>query len=287
MKHALLTLAILLLTAPLTLARNSPHVQARLIADVNHIQPGKPFTVAVVFDIDPDWHIYWKNPGDAGLPTLVKLTLPDGFTAGELRYPTPKKFVQPGDIIAYGYETQTALLATITPPAAWDTAKPKPVDISAAVTWLVCSDVCLPGKADLTLTLPGNKPDADLIARYVAQVPTDFTDQLGRMTSHADAKVEGNHTTVAVTVDIAWTHPPTGDAIFLPGNSATYNFTDAKITAAGKATHMQFTAQTLAGKKPEAEKLEVVLNFPDSTSTTKAVRFWVNLPSGEIGKAGR
>lgn len=296
MKHMLLLLAIIHLTAPLSLAGNSPHVKARLVADSDQIQPGKPFTIAVVFDIDPDWHIYWKNPGDAGQATLVKLTLPAGFSAGEIRYPAPTKFVQPGDIVAYGYETQTALLATITPPAAGDAAKP--AEIAAAVSWLVCNDVCIPGKADLHLTLPNatlntpntlntlNTPDAALIGQYTAQVPADFTDHLGTIAAHADAKPQDNHTIIAVSVDIAWPHPPTGDGVFLPASSETYNFTNAKITANGNTAHLQFTAQTLAGKKPAAEKLEITLNYPASTSPVKAVRFWLHFPTGQVAKPG-
>ena len=71
------------------------HVQASLVADTTGVSVGKPFTVGVLLKIDPGWHIYWKNPGDAGLPTKVKWTLPDGFTAGELRYPTPHEFTLP------------------------------------------------------------------------------------------------------------------------------------------------------------------------------------------------
>src|ERR1700722_18633836 len=80
------------------------HVKAELLADVSAIQPGKPFWLGVRLMIDPSWHVYWKNPGDSGLPTRVKLTVPDGFTAGAIQFPTPNRFQQPGNIIAFGYE---------------------------------------------------------------------------------------------------------------------------------------------------------------------------------------
>ena len=44
------------------------HVQAELLSDVSAIQPGKPFWLGVHLTVDPGWHVYWKNPGDAGLP---------------------------------------------------------------------------------------------------------------------------------------------------------------------------------------------------------------------------
>ena len=61
------------------------HVKARLISEVNSIQPGKSFWVAVCLTMDKNWHIYWKNPGDAGLSTKIKWTLPEGFKGGDIQ----------------------------------------------------------------------------------------------------------------------------------------------------------------------------------------------------------
>ena len=91
------------------------HVQAELFADVSAIQPGKPFWLGVHITIDPGWHVYWKNPGDAGLPTSATLSLPDGFTAGPLEFPTPSRFEQPGDIVVFGYENSVMLLTQSDP----------------------------------------------------------------------------------------------------------------------------------------------------------------------------
>jgi len=49
------------------------------VANVSAIAPGQPFMLGFKFTIAPGWHIYWKNPGDSGLPTEVKLNLPEGF----------------------------------------------------------------------------------------------------------------------------------------------------------------------------------------------------------------
>src|SRR5438067_6037154 len=78
-------------------------VTATLLADVDSVKAGKPFTLGVLLKIKPGWHVYWKNPGDSGLPTRVTWKLPEGFTADELRFPIPTRFDQPGDIIGYGY----------------------------------------------------------------------------------------------------------------------------------------------------------------------------------------
>ncbi|HLL91046.1 MAG TPA: protein-disulfide reductase DsbD domain-containing protein [Tepidisphaeraceae bacterium] len=148
-------LAIALATTFATSARAGTQAQPQLLADVAAVQPGKPFTLAVRLAIDPGWHLYWIEPGNGGLPTRVKFTLPDGFTVGETRFPVPVRFRQPGDLVGYGYEREFALLADVTPPADWPVGKDVPV--RADVSWLACSDkVCDPGKQTVTLTLPSS-----------------------------------------------------------------------------------------------------------------------------------
>src|ERR671912_2099998 len=77
-------------------------VKAELLADVASVKPGEEFTLGVLLKIKPKWHIYWKYPGDAGLPTTVKWKLPDASAASpqpELRFPLPVRFDQPGDVV--------------------------------------------------------------------------------------------------------------------------------------------------------------------------------------------
>ncbi len=93
------------------------HVRARLVADAAFIEPGQPFLLGVELEPDPGWHVYWRNPGGAGLSTGVLYRLPDGFSIGELQWPTPVEFEQPGGIIGYGYEDRVILAAEVTAPA--------------------------------------------------------------------------------------------------------------------------------------------------------------------------
>src|SRR5688500_19515152 len=90
-------------------------VQAQLLADVSAVKPGEEFTLGVLLKIKPKWHIYWKYPGDAGLPTTVKWKLPDASAAAspqpELRFPLPVRFDQPGDVVGYGYKDEVLLMA--------------------------------------------------------------------------------------------------------------------------------------------------------------------------------
>jgi len=127
-------------------------VKPALLADVKTAAPGKTFHVGLFLRLKPDWHVYWENPGDAGSPTRLKITAPANVTVGPLQYPLPKTFNQPGDVIGYGYENQVMLIAPVTVPADWPIDRP--LQLRADAAWLVCKDICLPGKSKLELTIP-------------------------------------------------------------------------------------------------------------------------------------
>jgi thiol:disulfide interchange protein DsbD len=129
----------------------SRHVQASLVAEHESIRAGEPFWVGLRLKMEPGWHTYWKNPGDAGLPTRVKWTLPEGFEAGPIDWPYPRPFSQ-GPVTSYGYEDEVLLPVPITPPPSLTPGKP--VTLAARVDWLECQEACVPGRADLSLTLP-------------------------------------------------------------------------------------------------------------------------------------
>ena len=126
-----------------------PHVTARLISETTYLTPGKPFLVALHLHMDAGWHTYWINPGDAGLATAIKWTLPPGFTAGPIQWPTPEVHAM-GPLTTYGYAGDVYLLTTITPPADV-TRAPGQFEIKAHATWLVCQEECIPGKGDFLI----------------------------------------------------------------------------------------------------------------------------------------
>lgn len=159
-----LVLATLAAAAPV---RNGP-VAAELIAETPAIAPGQPFTVAVRLTLDPPWHAYWTNPGDSGLAPTIEWKLPAGFTAGELQFPYPRPIATP-PFMTYGLEGDVWLLATIAPPAEWNETS---VVLAATVDWLICDEYCVPGSADIELTLPVGaapvEPDPAQAAAFAA-----------------------------------------------------------------------------------------------------------------------
>ena len=127
-----------------------PHVVAELIPETTLITAGKPFDVILHLKMDEGWHTYWINPGDAGLATTIRWTLPEGFTAGPIQWPTPENHTM-GPLITYGYEGDVYLITTITPPAQVASGV-TPVEIKARADWLVCQEECIPGKGLFSIT---------------------------------------------------------------------------------------------------------------------------------------
>ena len=139
------------------------HVTASLVAADTSIEPGRPVLVALRLVHDATWHTYWKNPG-TGLPTTITWHLPPGWTAGEIQWPAPQLLYDSRkNIVGHGFEGEVFLPVTLTPPT--DLALAPEVTITAAADWLMCQDLCIPGKADLALTLPVARevPKADSV----------------------------------------------------------------------------------------------------------------------------
>jgi DsbC/DsbD-like thiol-disulfide interchange protein len=149
-------LLALILTATAHAQTAAPsHAKIELIAD--EPAPSKTTTwVGLLFHLDPGWHIYWQNAGDSGTPPKVAWQLPAGYRAGAIRWPQPMRLGR-GSVIDYGYEDQVLLRAPIERAAnsAADGAVPiAALPIGADVKYVVCREVCIPGKAHLTLSLP-------------------------------------------------------------------------------------------------------------------------------------
>ena len=141
-------------------------VKAELIADTNAIVPGKTFTAGLLLRMAPGWHTYWKFAGDAGIPIELKWKLPPGWKTGELQWPAPMKFHDPGDIQTYGYHDEVLLLQEITPPPS---IKDGQVKLAADANWLVCEKICIPGSASLQLELPVSTTNAPANAQLFEQ----------------------------------------------------------------------------------------------------------------------
>ena len=125
------------------------HARLSLVSDHGVIVAGQPEWIGLRFDLDPGWHIYWTNPGDSGEPPKVTWLLPTGFAASDLQFPAPQR-ISDHSLMDYGYQGSVMLLAKLTSAK----APSKQAEIGADVRYLVCREVCLPGRDHVSLTLP-------------------------------------------------------------------------------------------------------------------------------------
>ena len=137
---------------------SAPHIRVELVAQDATLTPGRDTQLGLRFELEKGWHIYWSNPGDSGEPPRVRWTLPAGaetpLKIDELRWPVPHRIVA-GPLVNYGYEGEVLLPAPVHVAGSAGGPGKDALPIAAAVSWLVCSeDACIPGKAQLTLTLP-------------------------------------------------------------------------------------------------------------------------------------
>jgi DsbC/DsbD-like thiol-disulfide interchange protein len=262
-------------------AADAPHVRCQLLADVSAITPGKPFALGVLFTIDPSWHVYWKNPGDAGLPTRVSFTVPQGFSVGALQYPTPRRIEQPGGIVVFGYEDSLLLWAQVVPPA--DFPANFSGQFSAQVSWLVCADVCVPGKQAVALTLeasPTPSPaNTELFNAWAKRLPATLADSdAAAVVCSGSVKNVGGRWSGALSLRIDWKHAAPPSPEFLPAALDVYTIRDAQVSSQGNTTRITFTADVLAGKSPAPETLEAVVGFAADHSDRRGLIVPIHLP---------
>ncbi|MGH7333509.1 MAG: protein-disulfide reductase DsbD domain-containing protein, partial [Candidatus Rokuibacteriota bacterium] len=154
-----------------------PRVRVELISAQRGIEPGASLWVGLRQRIARGWHTYWINPGDSGEPTSIAWTLPEGFQAGAIEWPCPKR-IPVGPVMSYGYTDEVILPVLLR--AAPGLTPGTRVTLRAQASWLVCEKICIPEEAKVELTLPivaGEPPPdprgAEMIARARRSVPTE------------------------------------------------------------------------------------------------------------------
>ncbi len=140
-----------------TTVTQTDQVRAELLAHAPEgAAPGKPVMLGLQLTHTPEWHTYWKNAGDSGLPTELQWTLPPGVTAGPIEWPTPRKFPL-GPLANYGYSGTVLLPVTLTVDPSF---KGKDIEVQLYAAWLACRKECIPEEGNFTLRLPVEGPTA-------------------------------------------------------------------------------------------------------------------------------
>ena len=130
---------------------STEHAVASLLIEDRVLVPGQTTTLALVIKPNPDWHTYWQNPGDSGLPTQIEWQVPAGFAVGAIQWPYPQR-ISMAPLTNFGYAGEVWLLSDLSVPSS---AQPgTEVTMQAKASWLICHDICVPEQAELTVVLP-------------------------------------------------------------------------------------------------------------------------------------
>lgn len=168
------------------------HVDVGLIANQDALKVGDSFLVGVLFEINRDWHIYWENPGDAGLPTQIEWTAP-GVEFGPLQWSAPGIYAeQDGQFITFGYEDQVVLYSEAT----LLESSSDSIELVADIQYLACKNACIPGAHVLSRTLEvadESRPADPLIQRlfdeFSLKVPRNIEDLGFKAQAYTDPEV--------------------------------------------------------------------------------------------------
>lgn len=167
-----------------------PHIQVSLLSDADVVRPGSVVTVGLHLNPDKNWHVYWRNPGDSGMPPKITWDLPQGVSASEIHWPWPEK-IPVEHLVNYGYHEEIVLPVQLAIDPGFSEES---LQIKAASSWLVCEETCIPGNADLTLSLPVGDTvpakEAKKIAGFIQKHPPELPLMDGSV------KVDGNNVAI-------------------------------------------------------------------------------------------
>jgi len=255
---------------PITTASDfgAGNVRARLVADTDHMAPGNDFHLGVRFEIKPGWHIYWRNPGGAGLATDIRWELPAGFQVDELEWPLPIGFTQSEGIPGYGYEGTVVLASRVHAAPTFD---PALSTIGAEVSWLACKEVCVLGSARLEGKLAELTRDIDFPAWRENLPRTAGGREPPFSVTTTGGLAEGN-----LVLWLRWQHPP-GSVEWFPDPAEVLEVKDVRVQTRGGLTRINAVMRETAGSKRSPDTLDSLVVITDKDGNRRGWELAVDL----------
>ncbi len=144
--------------------------EVRLVSAVSAMGNLQELPLGLEFRLAPGWKIYWRTPGEAGLPPTLDLQMANGAPLqSQIEWPVPKRFN------AFGFDNFGYADAVILPVAVRGYDRGAALQIRGQIEALVCSDICVPLAGALRLDLADGPAEpssmAMVIAQFAAKVP--------------------------------------------------------------------------------------------------------------------
>jgi len=195
--YFLFAVAIFFLLHQSNPAQQKSLAEACLVVDSFSSEKDSTISLGVLINLQDDWHIYWRNPGDSGLPTDIELILPNGITSSQIKFPLPKIFAS-DEIVNFGYAHQVLFLFDLKIPKDFKT---KELIISAKINSLICKELCKAFDTTATITLDLSK---DFIADKTISSLFESTEKMLPMRNQnldIIAELKSNYTYLKVFVN--------------------------------------------------------------------------------------
>ena len=181
---------------------STPQVRAELVAHApDGVQTGKTFWLGLQLQHAREWHTYWRNPGDSGLPTQLEFILPPGLEVGPVIWPLPKK-LSAGTLTNYGFDGDALLAVAVKVTSAYRAPSNGQLPVQLHANWLVCLLECIPQEGDFALQLPTQSSFANHAKAFTSLIEQQAT-QLA--TPQKAARFDGDFLVAAVEgLPAAW-----------------------------------------------------------------------------------
>lgn len=128
---------------------DGPHAKASLVSPSLAAPTSGALPLALHLDIEPGWHVYWVNPGAAGIPASLQWSSPESARTSPFSWPTPDTIPVP-PLMSYGYSDSVTLpFAMEVSGAPGDT-----LSLEATARWQVCHEICILETQEVRLRLP-------------------------------------------------------------------------------------------------------------------------------------
>ena len=127
---------------------STENADIEVIYSDNYLKDGDELILGLRFKLTPGWHIYWKNPGDSGLPPEIEWNLPEGIEFEEILWPSPE--LAPLDpLTSYGYYDEVVLPIKFRINSNYNYGD----KFSAFLSFLICEEICIPEDTDISIDL--------------------------------------------------------------------------------------------------------------------------------------
>lgn len=151
--------------------------RVRLISAWEQAPRSGEVVLGLEFRLEPGWHVYWKNSGDAGYPPALDFSPTPQVQGSEILWPAPERYDLRGDLVAFGYHDHVVYPVRLS----LEAPDGDVLEVVADLDYVVCEVDCIPFSYRLTLEQPlapeGGEPvrgvgEAELIDGFLDRVPT-------------------------------------------------------------------------------------------------------------------